>query len=65
LGLVAGAIGAMLLARGIAHLLYGSDTLVPASIGLALAGVLGLALLAGLKPMLQAARLSPAVALRG
>ncbi len=65
LGLVAGAIGAMLLARGIAHLLYGSEVLVPISISLALAGVLGLALLAGLKPMLQAARLSPASALRG
>lgn len=65
LGLALGAIGATLLARGIAHLLYGGGALVPASIGLALAGVLGLALLAGLKPVLQAARLSPAAALRG
>lgn len=65
LGLLLGAIGAALLSQGIAHLLYGSDALIPASIGLALAGVLGLALLAGLRPILQAARLSPAAALRG
>lgn len=65
LGLAAGAIGAALLSQGIAHLLYGSQALVPTSIGLALLGVLGLTLLAGLRPILQAARLSPAAALRG
>lgn len=65
LGLLLGGVGAVLLSQGIAHLLYGSDSLIPTSIGLALAGVLGLALLAGLKPVLSATRLSPAVALRG
>lgn len=65
LGLLLGGVGAALLSQGIAHLLYGSDALIPASIGLALLGMLVLALIAGLKPVLGAARLSPATALRG
>ncbi len=65
LGLGAGALGAWALARGIAHLLYGGETVVMQSIGGALLAVLLLSLLAALFPLRATLRLAPATALRG
>src|SRR5690606_19092790 len=65
IGLGLGLVGAYALARGIAHLLFGGEAVVLQSIGLALAAVLALSLLAALAPLRATLRLAPVDALRG
>ena len=64
LGIAAGVVGALAASRLISTLVYGVSTIDPVSFSAAPAGLLAVALAAGLLPAIRAARTNPTTALR-